>query len=461
MKRKISLSTTVSLILLTMALTISLTMLFSMRHFNSQLKQVGQWQGEYEHIHEVDSIVQKYYPNLDQQQLRQGITQGFVDGLGDPYAVYYNPTRYAAERLRLSGKADDTGITLALNSEGRVTVGRVQPNSAAGKAGVKAGDLVTAVDSDPVEGKTLAELHTLLNTAPKVVLTVQRGEDTHAFEVSAFEYTVRSVQDAKLGDVGYIRITAFYKNTPSQFRSTLSALLEEGVTGLIFDLRNNAGGSQTAVQEVLDSIMPLGTYGMITDVNGTIVKLTTSVGSQVSVSTATLINNGTAGEAEFFAGVLQEASLTTVVGQTSAGKAKFQEYFTLDTDYSAIKLTVGEYSLLKAGSWEGVGIQPVVEAELPAEQAAVAQLLAPEEDAQVKAALDQIAKSDRPLLENVEATTPTEGDKTTAGKDSTTAKEDESDKKDKSDKEDASDKEDKDSTKSTEKTTQKTDKEDE
>lgn len=431
MKRKISLSTTVTLILLTMALTVSLTMLLSMRHFNNQLQQVGQRQTEYEHIHDVDSIVRKYYPNLDEELLRQGITQGYIDGIGDPYAVYYTPTRYAAERLRLSGKANDTGITLALNAEGKVTVGRVQPNSAAGKGGVKAGDLVTAVDSAPVEGKSLAELHTLMNTSQKVVLTVQRGEDTHAFEVSAFEYTVRSVQDAKLGDVGYIRITAFYDNTPSQFRSTLSAMLEEGVSGLIFDLRNNAGGSQTAVQEVLDAIMPLGTYGLMTDNNGTITKLTTSVGSQVSVSTATLINSGTAGEAEFFAGVLQEASLTTVVGQTSAGKAKFQEYFTLDTDYSAVKLTVGEYGLLKAGSWQDKGIQPVVEAELPAEQAAISQLLTPKEDAQVQAALEQVSKSDLPLL-NQEPTEPEE-DKTTESKedkaDSTTDKADKTTKK--------------------------------
>ena len=88
MKRKISLSTTITLILLTMALTVSLTMLLSMRHFNSQLQQVGQRQTEYEHIHEVDSIVRKYYPNLDEELLRQGITQGYIDGVGDPYAVY-------------------------------------------------------------------------------------------------------------------------------------------------------------------------------------------------------------------------------------------------------------------------------------------------------------------------------------------------------------------------------------
>ena len=446
MKRKISLSTTVTLVLLTMALTVSLTMLLAMRHFNSQLQQVGQRQSEYEHIHDVDSIVRQYYPNLDEELLRQGITQGFVDGLGDPYAVYYNPTRYAAERLRMSGKADNVGVTLSFDSEGKLRVGRVQPESAAGKAGVKAGDLLVAVDSTPIESMTVAELVNLMNTAKKVVLTVQRDEDTHAFELSSFEYTVRTIEDATLeGNVGYIRIDAFYENTPSQFRSTVSALLEQGVTGLIFDLRNNAGGSSEAVQEMLDYIMPLGTYGVITDVAGNTTKVSSSASNQISVSTATLINSGTAGEAEFFAAVLQESSLTTVVGQTSAGKAKFQNYFVLDTDYSAMKLTVGEYGLLKGGSWEGVGIQPIVEAELPAEQATISLLLKPQDDYQVQTALAQISNSDLPLLGDPDATTQPEDTETTGKEDATT-------------KADKTDKEDKTTKKSSTKTTKKSDK---
>ena len=413
MKRKISLSTTITLILLAVALTVSLTMLLAMRHFNSQLQLVSQRQTMYSHINDVDKKVRAYYPNLDEESLRKGITQGYIYGLNDPYAVYYDPARYASEQLRLAGKSNNVGVTLSLDAEARVVVSRVQPNSAAGKAGVQKGDVVTAVDGTPVAEKSLSELQTLMNTATKVLLTVQRGEASHAYELAPFEYVVRTVQEQVIDSVGYIRILAFYENTPDQFRATISSMMEQGVTGFVFDLRNNAGGSTEAVQEMLEYVMPIGVYGTLTDVNGNETKLTSSVNNQLSVSSVTLVNSGTTGEAEFFAGVLQDAGYTTVVGQTTAGKAKYQEFFTLEADYSAVKLTVGSYGLMKSGSWQDKGIVPSVVAELPAEQASVYQLLNPTEDAQIKVALEQITDSDLAALNNATTTTTTAAPTTT------------------------------------------------
>ena len=413
MRRKISLSTTITLILLAVALTVSLTMLLAMRHFNSQLQLVSQRQAMYSHINDVDKKVRAYYPNLDEESLRKGITQGYIYGLNDPYAVYYDPARYASEQLRLAGKSNNVGVTLSLDAEARVVVSRVQPNSAAGKAGVQKGDIVTAVDGAPAAEKSLSELQTLMNTATKVLLTVQRGENSHAYELASFEYVVRTVQEQIINSVGYIRILAFYENTPDQFRATISSMMEQGVTGFVFDLRNNAGGSTEAVQEMLEYVMPIGIYGTLTDVNGNETKLTSSVNNQLSVSSVTLVNSGTTGEAEFFAGVLQDAGYTTVVGQTTAGKARYQEFFTLEADYSAVKLTVGSYGLMKSGSWQDKGIVPSVVAELPAEQASVYQLLNPTEDAQVKVALEQITDSDLAALNNATTTTTTAAPTTT------------------------------------------------
>ena len=418
MKRKISISTTLTLILLSVALTVSLTILLAMRHFNDQLTMVSERQEMYSHVHDVDSLVREYYPTLDSTLLRQSIAKGYVEGLGDPYAVYYTPARYAAEKLRLSGKANNVGVTLTLDADARLAVCRVQLNSSAGKAGVKAGDLLVAMNGESVEGKPLADLQNTLNTEPKVRLTVQREGKEYTYELSAFEYVARSVQSSIIDQVGYIRIYAFYENTPDQFRSAISAMQERGVTGIIFDLRNNAGGSATAVQEMLDHIMPLGPYGTLTDTKGNVTTLSTSVSLQLGVPTVTLVNNGTAGEAEFFAAVMQNASLTTVVGQTTAGKAKYQGYFTLEADYSALKLTVGEYGLVNSKeSWQDKGVSPEVVAELPVEQASANMLLNPKEDAQVKVALEQISSSD--LNELNSTTEPSAAKKTTA---KTTAK---------------------------------------
>lgn len=418
MKRKISLSTTLTLIVLTIALTLTLTMQLAMRHFNKQLQVVGERQTMYYYIDDVDKVIREYYPNVTPEALRPGIAQGFVDSVGDRYADYYTPQQFVEEQLRMSGKANNVGVTLGLDGESHVVVSRVLTGSAADKAGVKAGDVVVALDSVSVEGKGLAELQTQVNTATKILLTVRRGEGSHAFELSAFEYAVRSVQDTVIDTIGYVKITAFYENTPDQFKATVSALAEQGVTGLVFDLRGNAGGSPEAVQEMLSYVMPLGVYGTMTDTKGNVTKLSTKVSNQLTLPTVTLINGGTMGEAEFFAGVLQDAQITTVMGQTSAGKAKYQSYFVLEQDYSALKLTVGEYGLMKSGSWQGQGIVPNETVVLPPEQEAIAQLLTPHEDAQVQAAVARLEETAE-LPMGSGSTTPSNGVDNLTGADAT------------------------------------------
>ena len=432
MKRKISLSTTVTLVLLTMALTISLTMLLAMRHFNSQLQLVSQRQKMYSHINDVDKIVREYYPDLDEALLRQGIAKGYIDGIDDPHAAYFTTEHYAEEKLRMEGKANNIGIVLAESKDeagnSKLVVTRVQENSPASRAIIYVGDELLTIDGAPVLGRSLSSVQEQLDTAAKVSLTVRRGEGEAPYTISADEYSVRSVQGTVLDNVGYIKITDFYENTPEQFEETMDSLMDKGVTGFVFDLRNNVGGSSKAVQEMLSQIMPLGAYGTMTDTKGNITKLSTKVSKAVSLPTVTLINGTTAGEAEFFAGALQEAGLTTVLGQTSAGKAKYQEYFVLEQSYSALKLTVGEYGLMKGGSWDGKGIEPTQVVELPLEQEENFQILSPHEDAQVQAAVDKLSDTSDPIVPDPEppvtepseteptATEPTGGETTTTTK---------------------------------------------
>ena len=138
MKKKISISTAVALILLAIALTVSLTMQVALRHFNSKLQALDERQSMYTHIDSVDKLIRTYYPDLNEEALQQSLAQGYIYGLGDPYAVYYTPARYAAEQLRIQGRANNVGITLCLDKNSAIAVGRVQSDSAAAKAGVKA-----------------------------------------------------------------------------------------------------------------------------------------------------------------------------------------------------------------------------------------------------------------------------------------------------------------------------------
>ena len=392
MKKKITLSTAVTLILLTAALTISVTMLVAIRYFNRQVQSVSQRQAMYTHINDVDKKVREYYPKLDEELLQENLTAGYVKGIGDSDAAYFTAAQYVKEQQRLSGNANDVGITVCVNASGLMTVASVNTDSAAAKAGVKRGDTLLAIDGAEVVGRTAADVQKQLNAAEKVMIRVQRGGEALAYELAAYPYTLRSVQSTMLDTVAYIRITGFYENTPSQFKSILSALSEQDVSGYIFDLRNNVGGSLEAAKEIISYLVPLGKYGYVTNADGTVTNLTAESTSPLSVSTGTLINHTTAGEAEFFAGVLQDMSLTTVVGETSAGKAKVQEYLPLEANGSAIKLTVGQYSRLKSGTWQDKGIVPDATAVLTTEQQAIFPLLDTANDPQVKVALVQIGR---------------------------------------------------------------------
>lgn len=390
MKKKITISTMVTLIILTAAVTISVTMLVAMRLFNRQVQSVAQRQAMYTHIDDVDKKVREYYSDIDEERLRQCITEGYVNGIGDSYAAYFTAEEYVAEQQRLAGKANDVGLAVCKSTSGRMMVSEVRTDSPADKSGLKKTDVITAVDGEEITSATsAAELQAKLDAADKVLLTVERDGAPVAFELSASPYTLRSVQSSLDGSIGYVKVTAFYENTPEQFKAAVSSLVQQGATGLIFDMRGNRGGSREAAEKVIGYLVPLGQYGCETDRNGVVSNLVSDQSNQLSISTVTLVNAETAGEAEFFAGVLQEMSLTTVVGDVTAGKAKFQAYYTLESDSSAIKLTVGEYSRLKNGSWEGTGIQPDSVVTLSADMQAVAPLLEQDKDPQYLAGVAQ------------------------------------------------------------------------
>lgn len=419
MKKKLTLSTALTLIILSAALAISVTMLLAMRYFNRQVQWVSQRKAMYTYIDQVDQALREHYPTLTEETLRQHVIAGFVSGSGDTYAQYFDPQAYVEEQQRLSGYANNVGVRFCTDQTGQVVIYHVAEDSAAQKAGVRGGDVVTAIDNVEVGDRKVSDLQQHVDSAKKVLLSVKRGDTALAFDLSSYRYVVRSVQSRMIGSVGYIKITAFYENTPTQLEETIADMNEEGITGLVLDFRNNAGGLPSAMQESISLLMPLGVYGSTTDIDGKVTSLSSSVNQQLGVATVTLVNANTAGEAEFIAGALQEASLATVIGETTAGKAKYQEYVTVKLDNSAMKLTVGEYSLLKGGSYEGKGIIPSKKIELNEDQQRYFPLLTEKNDPQLKSALEQLGASDSDILNNTTTTTLASQSTTSAKKDTT------------------------------------------
>lgn len=388
MNKKIPLGATLALIIITMALTISVTMVVAMRYFNSNVTSLAQKQSMFDNIADVDTAVRQQYANIDERKLRAALAQAYISSIDDPYAAYLSHDAYAKAQAEAEGRMTGVGIDVTLSTEGKIITTLIHKDSAAEKAGMRKGDVITAVDGTAVKKEDFASVKSKLETADKVLITVSRDGQPSSFELTASPYVLVSVEERIIGEsVGYIRIRGFHNNTTEQFKAAYSALEEAGVGSVIFDLRGNIGGTLSSAKDMLSYLLPRGKYASITDNEGKITELIAEDLHQMSVPSVTLVNEKTAGEAELFAGVLQEFQLTTVVGENTAGKGRIQEMFPLKVDSSAVKLTVAQMSLLQSGGLEGKGVSPTKLISLTESQTTDFELLTETTDPQLKAAL--------------------------------------------------------------------------
>lgn len=360
-KKKYSFNALITVVILAVAVAISVTMMIAVRHFNSQVNAVTKKQALYTHIGDIDTKVRSYYGALDEGQLQSALAEGYVKGIGDKYAQYYTPDSYRIALQARMGQAFGAGITVKDGKTGELIVEKVYTDSAAHKAGVQAGDILTTLNGESLVGVPRKTVQDTLDTATdKITVSVTRAEKTHAFEFTSYTYAIETVIDRMIGEkTGYIRVTAFHDNTAGQFKAAYSALQSEGATAFVFDMRNCAGGgSVEALKTILSYVMPHGTYATYTAADGTVTNLVSQTSVESTIPSVTLVNGNTRGEAEIFAGVLQEFGRTTVIGEKTVGKGKVQDFIPLQVDNSAMLLTVGEISLIRGGSIEGVGITP-------------------------------------------------------------------------------------------------------
>lgn len=413
MNKKISLGAAVTLIIVAVALTVSVTMIVAMRQFNYQLSNVSQRQAMYDYIDEVDKAVRENdIGSIDEEALDACLAKGYMAGIKDPYAAYLTAAEYATATEHLSGKWTGLGLSILKQTDGSVVIAEVDTNSAAEKAGIAKGDVITQLDGTSVSTLGFDKVKSTLASAAKAKLSVTRGAQSIAFDISSSTYTKVSVESRMIGTTGYIRITGFYENTPEQFEKAYGALETQGAENYIFDLRNNGGGSIDAACKVIGYLLPRGTYANKKDAKGTVTPLSATDTYEMKLPSVTLVNASTSGEAELFAAVLKDFSKTTVVGMTTAGRGMIQKYFTI-SDGSAVKLSVASLSLTSGTAIEGKGVTPTVVVGLTADEENDLDLLTEKNDPQLIAALTTVKGG--------AVTNPTTDDTTTPVADTTTA----------------------------------------
>lgn len=409
LNRKISLGVAVTVIILAVALTISATMMLAMKHFSSLVSDVGQRQAMYDYLDEIDSAARGQY-TIDEEVLRLALAEGYLEGLNDPYAAYLSAAEYKEVVSEQAGNHTGFGLQLIVDADNQLVVSHVEPNSPAALAGVKAGDVLTVMDSVPLTGASHMAVTERLANADKLRLTVTRAGVASTMELTANTYTNVSVEGRLVQEtVGYIRIRSFNSLTPLQFKNTYNDLTQQGALYFVFDVRGNEGGSLEAVQEILAYLLPSGPYAACVKKNET-ETYTASDMYAMTAPTVTLVNGNTTGEAEFFAGVLQDMSKTQLVGTSTAGKAAAQAYFSLASDKAAVRLTVGELKLIQSDTtWKESGLLPDKTVDLAYDKLMKFELLSETEDDQLAAAIAWLKSNQSvSLMNNTSVTTATQ-----------------------------------------------------
>ena len=325
-------------------------------------------------------------PDADLEEATDKALSAFVDGLGDRWSYYLPAQRHQETIERRANSYVGIGVTVdSVSREEGLLVQSVTRDGPADKAGVLAGDVITAVDGVSIagEGRETASDRIRGEEGTKVALSLL-GEDGASRDVTCTRATLHnaSAQGRLLDDkVGYVQLSNFYSGSADSFQAEVDALLEQGAESLLIDLRGDPGGYVSELEQILDYLLPEGPV-FTHKPRWWFKSVYVSDENCVDLPMAVLVNQHSYSAAELLAAQLRESVDAPIVGERTSGKGYSQITLPLANGGGA-GLSTAAYCTGSGHSLIGEGIVPDVELSLP-EGAA----LGGEDDVQLKAALE-------------------------------------------------------------------------
>ena len=400
MNKKVSLGICIALIAITAAATFSATMVFSKSIYNKLIGNISQRSQMYSSIDEINQIVNNYFygSTRNTNRINASLSDGYVNGLGESASRYMSAEEYSEYTARLEGGVTGIGIETAYDYQNdKFVITHVYAESPAETAGLIKGDVITAIGNVTVTRKNYSTLSQNLygSILSSVQVEYERDGETKTVE-PLLGFSLPSVIGRAEGNVGYIRINGFYKNTAKEFKAEIDRLITAGVESFVFDVRNTSDGSVDYAAQVIDVIVPAisGNIAVAKDKNGEVYKnkIYTAEFSSINKPIAVLVNGATAGPAELFACDLRDISQALIVGTKTAGVGTMQEVFTLENG-GAILLTVALVEPKNGADavYDGKGIEPGVNVTLLSGDDTNISLLTSEQDNQLTTAINLLA----------------------------------------------------------------------
>ena len=318
-----------------------------------------------------DFVQQNYVDEIDPKILYEGALKGMLDAIGDPYTLYLDSDYMRDLNDTTSGSFGGVGLSISKAAESTATkpayveVASPIEDTPGAKAGIQAGDLITAIDGLPTPSMTMNEVlqHLRGEIGTPVTVTILRGTNMK-FDVTLVRALIE-VPTVKFGmiegtKIGYARLIQFTPDTALRLQDALDSFEKNGYKGLIIDLRDNPGGLITSAVDVADKFID----------NGPIVSTKSRLlfeNSQVSASKdkttvknipiVVLINKGAASASEIVSGALKDYHLAYLVGERTYGKGSVQQVIPL-SNTDGIKITMARYYTPSDMNIDKIGIPP-------------------------------------------------------------------------------------------------------
>ncbi|MEI7689665.1 MAG: S41 family peptidase [Candidatus Saccharibacteria bacterium] len=311
-------------------------------------------------------LASNYDGNLDDSLLIEGANRGLVAAAGDKYTLYMNQQESQDFNNNLEGNIGaGIGAEIGIKND-KVTIIRALKGNPAEKAGLNINDVVLSVNDQSTEGWTVDEAVGEIRgeDGTTVKLSIQRGSEVKEYVITRAIIDNPSVDSSIVDGIGTITISRFDNKTGSLAQLAAQSFKNQGIKGVILDLRGNGGGYVDAARDVLG--IWLNDQVVVTERVGSVVQDTIKTGNEAilnGVPTVVLVNGGSASASEIVAGALQDYGVAKLVGEKTFGKGSVQKLLGLDSG-AQLKVTIARWYTPNGKNINQEGISPDNAAEL-------------------------------------------------------------------------------------------------
>ncbi len=322
------------------------------------------------------TIKRHYIDKKNSKELITGAIDGMIKSLKDPYTAFLVPKAKKELTIETTGEYGGLGIEVSIR-DNKLTIISPIEDTPAERAGILAGDKIIKVDGETLKNPKLSEIVKKLRGKPgtKVTISVERdGSDKLIdFTLNREVIKIKSVKSAVIRtNLGYIRLTSFRKNAPSEMRKAIINLVKKKkVKGVIVDLRNNPGGLLSVAIDIVDMFIKKGLIVYTRprkESNNVFLNRDyyAHTGNTVcgDIPLIVLVNHGSASASEIFSGSIQDHKRGVLLGEKTFGKGSVQSVIDLNDGYG-LRYTAAYYYTPNGRMIHHKGIEPDIEIKFP------------------------------------------------------------------------------------------------